>query len=72
MRNDHMQIILYNKDIYGWLFIFITKEVNYGYLTAGHFDNETDVKLTIDDIPLRKNLDEYVKILLTGTKLGLL
>ena len=56
----------------GWIFIVIEKSWdNYGYLVDGDY-NDFDLELDIDDIPMRKDLDKYVKWLKEGSKLGLL
>ena len=56
-----------------YLFIIIVKDDDdFGNLVDGGFNDETDVEINIDDIPLRKDLNDFVSILKEGSKLGLL
>ena len=53
-------------------YIFICLNgVYYGELGNGKFQ-DSDYIVNIDDIPLRKELDDFIKVLEEGTKLGLL
>ena len=65
----------HDRDTYdmNWLFVIIYgNEFDYGYLTDGAFNNRTDIEININDLPLRKNLNEYVDMLNNANKLGLL
>ena len=53
-----------------YLFICLNG-VYYGELGNGKFQ-DSDYIVNIDDIPLRKELDDFIKVLEEGTKLGLL
>lgn len=58
-----------------WVFIVVyidDEDGRYGKLIYGQFNEETDIILDIEDVPLRKDLNDYVKVLNEGTKLGLL
>ena len=60
------------KDNIEWLFINIGHNIGRNCLFVGDFNNSTDIEINIDHIPLRKDLDEYVKMINNGIKLGLL
>ena len=54
-----------------WVFIVIKDTNNYGQLVDGLFISD-DVDISIDDIPLCKDLKEWVKMYKEGFKMGLL
>ena len=58
-----------------WIFIIIKDTDQYGQIIVNFnysFEYSTDIKVDIEDIPLRKDLDEFVKVLNEGEKMGLL
>lgn len=65
--------LAYNYD--GYL-IFIVILMNHGMfgslVTFGDYDYRTDIKMDIDDLPLFKDLEEWVKVYNEGNKMGLL
>lgn len=56
----------------GWVFIILHNSFHFGELTSGCLNKDKDHVVDIDDIPFRKDLDEYVKVLNEGNKMGLL
>ena len=62
-------------DQHKWIFICISDN-DFGqmeiFLVGDLIIEETDVEINIDDIPLRKDLNDFVSILKEGSKLGLL
>ena len=68
--------ILYNQN--KWIFIIIYEDGDkeeFGHLITylvGDFAQSKDIVMGIKDVPLRKNLDEWVKVLNEGSKMGLL
>ena len=70
-QNSSKEVDAYDDNY--WIFISI-HVVGYihGSLLSGSFNPNTDVEMDIDNIPLRKDLDEWVKMIDNGTKLGLL
>lgn len=59
---------------YKWIFIVIDKntQFKYGCLIGGTLNKNSDIEININDVPKRKDLDEYVKYLKEGNKMGLL
>lgn len=60
-------IVIYNNDIY-WK----SHKSRYGKLVFGLFDCSTDIELDIESVPLLEDLNDYVKMLDEGEKMGLL
>ena len=60
------------NDYETWLFISIENENGYGYLVCGIYNCNTDKIIHIDEVPHKKDLDEWIKMINNGTKLGLL
>ena len=57
---------------YIWIRIDKENENDYGRLFLYYYNEKTDLLLDINDIPKRKDLDEYVKYLEEGNKMGLI
>ena len=54
-----------------WVFIGLNERYH-GELVDGAWFKITDIEINIDNIPLRKDFNEWIKMMDTGTKLGLL
>ena len=66
----------YNDNM--WIYIVVTKDTiyKYGCLVGGTFNKSSDasffIEININDVPKRKDLDEYVKFLKESKKMRLL
>ena len=64
---------LASEEYYKWVFISICNgQDEYGAFVGGSFHDEYDIEINIDNIPLREELENFVKLLNNGIMMGLL
>ena len=64
--------INYSIPMKKWIFIIMSGGENHGNFIGGYFHSTYDLEVNIDDVPLRKDFDEFIQVILNGIKLGLL